>query len=57
MTYFLAPYGGGGKLEGGVQVVTPQSPLGRALLGARAGDEAEVTVAGRRKSVTVVSVA
>jgi transcription elongation GreA/GreB family factor len=54
--FWLAPYGGGVKLAGGVQVVTPQSPLGRALLGARAGDECEVVLAGRAKAVTVVAV-
>jgi transcription elongation GreA/GreB family factor len=54
---WLAPYGGGVKLEAGVQVVTPRSPLGRALLGARAGDEREVAIAGRRRAVTVKAIA
>jgi hypothetical protein len=40
--FFLAPEGGGTKLSGGVQVVTPASPLGAALLGKRAGDEVEL---------------
>src|SRR5438067_3659419 len=40
---FLAPQGGGNRLrDGEVQVVTPRSPLGQALLGKRAGDECEV---------------
>ena len=43
--WFVAPAGGGNKLAGGVTVVTPDSPLGQALLGKRAGDELEL---GRR---------
>jgi Transcription elongation factor, GreA/GreB, C-term len=42
---FLASAGGGLELEVegvAIQVVTPQSPLGRALLGQRAGDDIEV---------------
>jgi transcription elongation GreA/GreB family factor len=53
----LAPSGGGTRLAGGgVQVVTPQSPLGRALLGKRAGDEFELVVAGRTREIAVLSV-
>ncbi len=55
-SFWLAPCGGGVKLAGGVQVVTPASPLGRALLGARAGDSCEVVLAGRGRTVKVVSV-
>ena len=43
--YFLVPAAGGEKvvLNGTeVQTLTPQSPLGRALLGASEGDEAEL---------------
>jgi transcription elongation GreA/GreB family factor len=36
--------------------VTPQSPLGRGLLGKRAGDECEVAVGGKTRSLTVVRV-
>lgn len=51
---FLAPYGGGVSLdEGRVQVVTPKSPLGRALLGKRAGDDCELSVAGRVRAISV----
>ncbi|GAC1535584.1 MAG: hypothetical protein NVS3B10_28650 [Polyangiales bacterium] len=47
IVFFLAPYGGGSRLaEGAVQVVTPTSPLGRALLGARAGADCAVVLAG-----------
>ena len=56
-TLLLAPFGGGARLAGGaVQVVTPQSPLGRALLGKRAGDDCEVVLAGRTREVTVSAV-
>jgi transcription elongation GreA/GreB family factor len=53
----LAPFGGGTRLAGGaVQVVTPQSPLGRALLGKRAGDDCEVVLAGRTREISVLAV-
>lgn len=54
---WLAPHGGGVRLaEGTVQVVTPKSPLGKALLGKCAGDECEVVLAGRIRTLTLVSV-
>lgn len=43
--YFLVPAVGGERLRQGdveVQTLTPQSPLGRALLGLTEGDEAEL---------------
>lgn len=53
----IAPYGGGRKLAGGqVQVVTPQAPLGKALIGKREGDELEVTLGGKRREIAVVGV-
>jgi transcription elongation GreA/GreB family factor len=53
----LGPGGGGARLAGGtVQVVTTQSPLGRALLGVRAGEEVEIVLAGKTRAVRVVSV-
>jgi hypothetical protein len=53
----LAPFGGGARLAGGlVQVVTPQSPLGRALLGKRAGDDCEILLAGRTRAIVVSAV-
>lgn len=54
----LAPAGGGERLgEGGaVQVVTHASPLGKALLGARAGDTVEVRRGGGMEEVDVVEV-
>lgn len=56
---FLAPAGGGMRLgpEGAVQVVTHASPLGRALLGAHAGDTVEVERAGALEELEIVEVA
>ncbi len=54
---WLAPHGGGSLLaNGAVQVVTARSPLGRALMGKRADDECEVVLAGRTRTVTILSV-
>lgn len=53
---FLAPAGGGARLAGDVQVITPASPLGRALLGARVDDEVEVQRGGRVEAVTILGV-
>ncbi len=52
--YFLAPHGGGTRLAGGsVQVVTPEAPLGRALLGKHAGDECEIRLAGKTRTLVI----
>jgi transcription elongation GreA/GreB family factor len=54
---FLAPHGGGIGLSGGtVQVVTPKSPLGRALLGRRTGDGCEAQVGGRLRELSLLHV-
>ena len=45
--YFVCPFGGGMRVTVGgtdVQVITPQSPVGQALLGKTVGDVAEVRV-------------
>ncbi len=58
-TYFLAPYGGGTTLtmEGKqVQVVTPKSPLGQALLGRTKNDVIELRGKGGLKEMTIVDV-
>jgi len=60
-TFFVAPFGGGTSVEArgqAVQVLTPQSPLGRALLGHAEGDGIEVPAKGRAKprEMTIVSV-
>ena len=58
LVLFIAPHHGGATLAGGaVQVVTPKSPLGRALLGKRAGDDCDVQVAQRVRELSVIRVA
>jgi transcription elongation GreA/GreB family factor len=55
----LCPAGGGLKLsdgQGEVSVVTPQSPLGRELLGKRVGDSLELKVEGRLRDIEIVGV-
>ncbi len=57
--YFLAPQGGGMRaVVGGltVQVITPQSALGRELLGKTAGSEVEVSVQGQMRAYEIVRV-
>jgi transcription elongation GreA/GreB family factor len=55
---WMVPHGGGTRLAGGAVLgVTPRSPLGRALLGGRAGDECEVLLAGKLRVVRIVSIA
>lgn len=54
--FFIAPAGGGGVLVGGVQVVTPSSPLGRALLGKRIDDEIELQLPGKLRSFAITAI-
>jgi transcription elongation GreA/GreB family factor len=54
--FFIAPAGGGCVLAGGVQVVTPSSPLGRALLGKRIDDEVELQLPGKLRSFAITSI-
>ena len=61
-TIFLAPVGAGIELtmpdgDGFVTVVTPASPLGKAILGCRVGDTVEVLVKGEPREWTVTFVA
>ena len=54
---FMAPEGGGAALASGqVQVITPRSPVGRALLGKRVGDAFTLTLAGKAREIEVVAV-
>jgi transcription elongation GreA/GreB family factor len=60
-TFFLAPVGAGMTLtgpggDGHLSVVTPASPIGKAVLGKRTGDVVDVTVEGdvREWSITYV---
>jgi transcription elongation GreA/GreB family factor len=60
-TIFLAPAGAGIELtmpdgDGFLTVVTPASPLGRAMIGRRVGDTVEVTVKGEPKEWTLTYV-
>ena len=52
---FLAPAGGGTTI-GDVKVITPASPLGRALLGKRTGDSFEVERGGSTDELEVISI-
>jgi hypothetical protein len=54
---FIAPHGGGSVLSHGVQVVTPTSPLGRALLGKRLDDEVDLRLPGRQRTLRVIAIA
>lgn len=57
--YFMAPQGGGlvTSVEGEpVQVITPQSPLGEALLGKKVGDTVEVAVRGTVRKYLITSI-
>ena len=61
-TFFLAPVGAGIELsgpggDGFLSVVTPHSPVGRAVMGRRAGDTIEVTVQGEPREWTITFVA
>jgi transcription elongation GreA/GreB family factor len=54
---FLSPHGGGALLAGGaVQVVTPRSPLGRALIGKLADDEVDLVLPAGRRALTIVAI-
>jgi transcription elongation GreA/GreB family factor len=52
--YFVAPGGGGNVLAGDVQVITPASPLGRALLGKRVDDEVELKLGDKTRQLEIV---
>jgi transcription elongation GreA/GreB family factor len=57
---FIAPAGGGVRLSqagASVQVVTPASPLGRALLGAALGDDVVVEGAGATQEYELAAIA
>lgn len=57
--YFIAPAGGGTKLQLGathIDVLTPQAPLGRALVGRYVGDEVTLAgTAGRKREWTIAT--
>ena|SRR5271154_4416636 len=55
--FLIALHGGGSRLaKGSVQVVTPHSPLGEALIGKRVGDDCEVLTGGNRRELELVGI-
>ncbi len=54
---FLAPHGGGSVVAGSIQVVTPSSPLGRALVGKHVDDELELRLPGGVRTLVVTALA
>ena len=58
--YFIGPRAGGTEISHAgktVLVITPQSPLGRQLMGAKAGDRLQIDVGGAREDCRVNAVA
>ena len=60
-TFFLAPAGAGEELsgpdgDGFLSVVTPASPVGKAVLGRKKGETVEVTVKGEVREWTITFV-
>ena len=57
--YFLAPAAGGRSLvhDGmDIDVVTPQAPLGRALIGRMRGDDLDLRLGGKARELTISDV-
>jgi hypothetical protein len=54
--FFIAPAGGGCVLSANIQVVTPSSPLGRALLGKRIDDEVELSLPAKLRSFAITAI-
>ncbi len=57
--YFVGPRAGGTEIEVAgktVMVITPQSPLGRQLLGRRQGDAVSLDAGGRRTTSRITAV-
>jgi Transcription elongation factor, GreA/GreB, C-term len=53
----VSSHGGGHQLaEGRVRVVTPVSPLGRALIGKRVGEQLGLSTRGRERQLEIVSI-
>jgi transcription elongation GreA/GreB family factor len=60
-TFIVLPVGAGTELtgpggDGFLSVITPASPVGRALIGRRAGDYVEVTIGGETREWRLVEV-
>jgi transcription elongation GreA/GreB family factor len=54
---YLAAHGGGLVLGGAVTVVTPTSPMGRALHGRSTDDECELVAGGVQRTLVITEVA
>ncbi len=57
--YFLAPQGGGlrAEVEGrAIQVVTPEAPVGQALLGKTCGESFELRTGGKLREYVILTV-
>lgn len=58
--YFIGPRAGGTEINSGgdsVLVITPQSPLGRQLMGRKQGDTLQLDLGGQRSEFRISSVA
>jgi transcription elongation GreA/GreB family factor len=58
--YFIGPRAGGTEIEqdqSTILVITPQSPLGTQLMGARESDSLQIEIGGVRNNYRVISVA
>jgi transcription elongation GreA/GreB family factor len=57
--YFLVPVGGGVNLVGGqdrVDTLTPEAPLGRALIGRQCGEDVTLRIGGKAKIWVIAAV-
>ena len=54
---YIAGFGGGLVLAGNVTVVTPTSPMGRAVLGKQTDDECELVAGGTQRTLAITAVA
>lgn len=58
--YFVGPRAGGTEVETdgqSIMVITPQSPLGRQLMGRQQGDTLQLELGGRRREFRIATVA
>ncbi len=58
--YLVGPRAGGTEIAAGgdtVMVITPQSPLGRQLMGRRQGDTLQLDLGGRKSDYRITAVA
>lgn len=57
--YFLGPSSGGVEVEHAgktVMIITPQSPIGKSLIGKKQGDAFQMKIGRNQESITVASV-